>query len=82
MKTRSERRYMPVLKQAFRLRKRPAGTSWRMDETHVRIKGTWKYLHRTVDKADQSVDFLLTAKRDRRAAAGFLRKAIGQNGAP
>jgi len=73
-------KYIPVLEQAFRSRKRPVRKSWRMDETYVRIKGAWKYLYRAVDKAGQTVDFLLTAKRDRKAAARFLRKAIDQNG--
>jgi putative transposase len=58
------------------------GGSWRMDETYVRIRGEWKYLYRAVDKARNTVDFLLTAKRDRKAAVRFLRKAIGQNGVP
>jgi transposase-like protein len=53
-----------------------------MDETYVRVKGTWRYLYRAVDKAGATVDFLLTAKRDRKAALRFLRKAIGQNGTP
>jgi putative transposase len=53
-----------------------------MDETYVRIRGQWKYLYRAVDKAGNTVDFLLTAKRDRKAAVRFLRKAIGQNGVP
>lgn len=35
-----------------------------------------------VDKAGATVDFLLTAKRDRKAALRYLRKAIGQYGAP
>jgi transposase-like protein len=48
----------------------------------VRIKGVWKYLYRDVDKVGATVDFLLTAKRDRKAALRFLRKAIGQNGTP
>jgi putative transposase len=39
-------------------------------------------LHRAVDKAGHTVDFLLTAKRDRKAAARFLRKAIDQCGMP
>jgi transposase-like protein len=60
----------------------PAGGSWRLDETYVRIKGRWKYLYRAVDKAGDAVDFLLTAKRDRRAALRLLRKAIGHHGAP
>ena len=51
-------------------------------KTYVRIKGKWKYLYRAVDQAGDTVDFLLTAKRDRRAALRFLRKAIGRHGAP
>ena len=53
-----------------------------MNETYVRIRGQWKYLYRAVDKAGNTVDFLLTANRDRKAAVRFLRKAIGQNGVP
>jgi putative transposase len=75
-------KYIPQLGKAFRARKRPVGTSWRLDETYVRIKGKWKYLYRAVDKAGNTVDFLLTAKRDRKAALRFLRKAIGQHGTP
>jgi putative transposase len=75
-------KYVPLLDQQFRTRKRPVGPSWRMDETYVRIKGTWKYLYRAVDKAGTTVDFLLTAKRDRKAALRFLCKAVGQNGTP
>ena len=73
---------VPLLDKQFRARKRPVGSSWRMDETYVRIKGVWKYLYRAVDKAGATVDFLLTAKRDRKAALRFLRQAIGQNGVP
>ena len=75
-------KYVPLLDQAFRARKRPVGPSWRLDETYVRVKGSWKYLYRAVDKAGATVDFLLTAKRDRKAALRFLRKAIKWNGTP
>ena len=60
-------KYTPLLEMAFRQRKRPVGTSWRMDETYISVKGQWKYLYRAVDKAGHTVDFLLTAKRDRKA---------------
>jgi putative transposase len=75
-------KYVPLLEQEFRVRKEAVGSSWRMDETYVRVKGNWKYLYRAVDKAGATVDFLLTAKRDRKAALRFLRKAIKWNGTP
>ena len=75
-------KYVPLLDQAFRTRKRRVGRSWRMDETYVRIRGRWKYLYRAVDKTGNTVDFLLTAKRDRKAALRFLCKAVGQHGTP
>ncbi len=53
-----------------------------MDETSIKIKGHWKYLYRAVDKAGQTVDFLLTAHRDKKAALRFLKKAIRPYGRP
>jgi putative transposase len=73
---------VPLLEKAFRRHKRPVGTNWRMDETYVKLKGKWKYLYRAVDKAGKTIDFLLTAKRDKAAARRFFEKAIGQNGSP
>ena len=61
-------KYAPLLERQFRARKLPVGGSWRLDETYVKVKGCWKYLYRAVDKAGATVDFLLTAKRDRKAA--------------
>ena len=75
-------KYAPEIEKQFRQCKRPVGSSWRMDETYVRVKGHWKYLYRAVDKAGQTVDFLLTAHRDRAAALRFLRKAIRSQGLP
>ena len=73
-------KYVPLLDQQICARKRPVGSSWRMDETYVKVNGRWKYLYRAVDKIGGTVDFLLTAKRARKAASRFLRKAIGQHG--
>lgn len=66
----------------FRHRQQPVSKSWRMDETYVRVKGEWKYLYRAVDKEEHTIDFLLTPRRDRAAAAAFLYKAIRQQGLP
>jgi len=53
-----------------------------MDETYIKVKGEWKYLYRAVDKAGNTVDFLLTRQRKRMSAQAFLIKAIGNNGKP
>jgi putative transposase len=53
-----------------------------MDETYSKVKGQWYYLYRTVDKTDQTIDFLLTEQRDERAALRFLIKAIRRHGVP
>jgi transposase-like protein len=44
--------------------------------------GEWKHLYRAVDKAGNTIDFLLTAKRDRAAAKRFPARAIEGNGLP
>jgi len=73
---------VPLFEKAFRKHKRPVGKSWRMDETYVKVSGDWKYLYRAVDKAGQTVDFLLRAHRDKAAARRYFEKAIDHNGAP
>ena len=73
---------LPVLAKIFRRRKHPVGTSWRVDETYVRVGGQWKYLYRAVDRLGQTVDFLLTARRDLAAARRFFERAIDLHGEP
>ncbi len=73
--------YAPRLEQAFHKKKKP-GDRWRLDETYIKVKGEWKYYYRAVDKQGNTIDFLLTAKRDKKAALRFLNKAIGRNGKP
>jgi len=72
--------YSPQLLSAFRKQKRKPGLRWRLDETYIRVKGKWKYYYRAVDRDGATIDFLLTSKRDKKAALRFLSKAIGYNG--
>jgi len=74
--------YAPQLEKAFHKKKKCPGDRWRLDETYIKVKGQWKYYYRAVDKQGNTIDFLLTAKRDAKAALRFLKKAIGRNGKP
>ena len=73
---------LPVLAAACRRRKLPVGKSWRMDETYVKVAGQWKYLYRAVDCDGNTVDFLLSAKRDHAAARAFFDRAMDLHGVP
>ena len=73
---------LPVFAKVFRSRKRSVGSSWRMDETYIKVGGQWKYLYRAVDKLGQTVDFLLTAHRDLAAARRFFERAIDRHDVP
>ena len=73
---------LPVLAGVFRRRKRAVGSSWRMDETYIKVRGQWKYLYRAVDHDGQTIDFLLRAHRDYAAARHFLERAIDLHGVP
>jgi putative transposase len=73
---------LALLDKAFRRCKRAVGGSGRMDETYVKTGGQWRYLYRAVDRAGNTVDFLLRAHRDKAAARRYFEKAIEQNGVP
>ncbi len=74
--------YAPRIEKVFRKSKKRTGLRWRMDETYLKIKGKWRYHYRAVDKEGKTVDFLLTVRRDKKAAKRFFTKAIGSNGKP
>ena len=51
-----------------------------MDKTYIKVNGRDFYLYRAVDKEGNTVDFLLTKKRAKKAAKAFFRKAIRKYG--
>ncbi|MCV9934588.1 IS6 family transposase [Flavobacterium sp. LS1R47] len=75
-------KFMPFIEAEMKNRKARVGKSWRMDETYIKVKGIWCYLYRAVDKSGNTVDFLLTRKRQRMSAQSFLIKAIINNYRP
>jgi len=75
-------RCIPEFEKRWNHYARSVGGSWRCDETYIKVKGRWTYLYRAVDKQGQTVDFLLSAKRDVAAAKRFFQKAMKRNGTP
>lgn len=69
-------KYAPELDKRIRTHLQPTNNSWRVDETYVKVKGAWKYLYRAVDSAGKTLDFMLSAKRDGKAAERFFRKVL------
>ena len=70
--------YAPELDKRVRPHLRMTNGSWRVDETYIRVKDQWVYLYRAVDAGGQTIDFLLSPKRDAAAARRFFRKALKQ----
>ncbi|MGH2415191.1 MAG: IS6 family transposase [Microcystaceae cyanobacterium] len=54
----------------------PTNDSWKVDETYIKVKGVWKYLYRAVDSEGNTLEFMLSAKRDKKAAKRFFSKAL------
>lgn len=75
-------RYAPLIAAQAQASKRPTARSWRMDETYIRVKGRWTYLYRAVDRDGQTLDFLLSERRDLAAARRFFRRTIATNRVP
>jgi transposase-like protein len=53
-----------------------SGASFRVDETYIKVGKQCKYLYRAVDKEGQTIEFMLSAKRDVSAAKRFFKKLM------
>src|SRR5262245_10021954 len=74
--------YVPEFEKHWHRYAQSVGTSWRVDETYIKVRGKWAYLYRCVDKMGQTVDFLLSEQRDMAAAKRFFQQAIKKQGVP
>ncbi len=71
--------YSPEIEKKIRRHLRLINYSWKVDETYIKIKGKWKYLYRVVDSNGDTIDFMLSSKRNRIAAKRFFKKVLSSN---
>jgi IS6 family transposase len=69
-------RYAPEINKRMRPYLKMSGTSYRLDETYVKVGTEWKYLYRAIDSQGQTIEFMLSAKRDISAAKRFFKKLM------
>jgi len=70
------KRYAPQINKRIRQHLKLAGTSYRVDETYIKVGKSCKYLYRAVDKQGNTIEFMLSAKRDVLVALRFFRKMM------
>lgn len=69
-------KYAPEINKRIRPHLKMSGASYRLDETYVKVGTEWKYLYRAVDSTGDTIEFMLSAKRDVSAAKGFFKKLM------
>jgi transposase, IS6 family len=75
-------RFTPQLVEAARPCRHAVEGHWFVDETYVKVSGTWRYVYRAVDQNGQVIDVFLSQKRDLTAATRFFVAAIASHGEP
>jgi transposase-like protein len=68
--------YAPEINRRMRPHLKMTGTSYRIDETYIKVGREWKYLYRALDKEGNTIEFMLSAKRDIPAAKRFFKKMM------
>ncbi len=74
--------FTPLLVEAARPCRHSVGGHWFVDETYVKVSGSWRYIYRAVDQYGQVIDVFLSRRRDLNAARAFFATAIRSHGDP
>ena len=68
--------YSPELKKRLKKILKQSTDSYRIDETYIKVKGIWHYLYRAVDSDGNTLDWMLSKKRNQDAAEKFFKKLL------
>lgn len=70
-------KYLHELEKRIKPHLKMSRASIRVDETYIKIKDVCHYLYRAVDKHGQTLDWMLSVKRNKKAAKKFFKKMLG-----
>src|SRR2546422_9383556 len=71
-------RFAPEFAEAAAARRHIVGDRWHVDETYLKVGGTWRYLFTAIDQFGQVIDVYLSPRRDANAARRFFERAMGR----
>ena len=66
----------PEINQRIRPHLKLVGASYRLDETYIKVGKQWKYLYRALDQEGNTIEFMLSAKRDIATVKRFFKKMM------
>jgi len=75
-------RFTPLIMEAARPCRHAVGDRWFVDETYVKVAGTWRYVYRAVDEHGQVIDVYVSTKGDVHATTRFFSTAIKAHDEP
>ena len=73
-------KFGPEYARSIRKKQGKLGDTWFVDEVFVKIQGKQFYLWRAVDQDGDTLDLLVTKRRDKQAAKRFFRKVLKSHG--
>jgi transposase-like protein len=71
-------RFAPEFAEAARPRQHVVGDRWHVDETYLKVGGSWRYLFRAIDQFGQVIDVCLSRRRNAESARRFFESTIGR----
>jgi len=69
-------KFTPLLIDAARPCRHTVGNRWFVDETYVKVSGTWRYVYRAVDQHGQVIDVYVSKRRNKLAARSFFKTTL------
>jgi len=74
--------YGNLIYQIWKKKNKKVQSSWKLDETYIKVKGKWCYLYRAIDKDGYTLDFQLRKTRNQQATYAFMKRLVKTFGEP